>query len=325
MRIFRQPGPLPAGLSGPVIALGNFDGVHRGHGSVIARAMEFARDAGVPAGVLTFEPHPRSFFQGSGAPFRLTSFRQKCRALAATGIDLMVNLRFDRVMAASLAQDFVVDVLVGRLGVRHVLTGPGFVFGRDRRGNGRILARMAEREGFAYTEVAPFSLAGGSVSSTEIRLLVRRGQVDRAAGLLGRLWEYEARVRPGDRRGREMGFPTANLPLDGVLHPAAGIYAVRVGLGDGRSTTWHDGAAYIGTRPTFHGTTTLLEVHLFDWSGDLYRSRLKVAFAARVRKDMTFGSAGELARKIAEDCETARTILGRLSSRSSRHPGLPDG
>ncbi|MDE0418983.1 MAG: bifunctional riboflavin kinase/FAD synthetase [bacterium] len=309
MRIFRHPGPLPCELARPVIALGNFDGIHLGHHSVIARALELARDAGQPAGVLTFEPHPRSFFHGAGAPFRLTTFRQKCRVLADAGVDLMVNLAFGPKMAALTAQDFVIDILVGGLDIHHVLTGPGFVFGKNRHGNTHILARMAEREGFGYTEVPGFSLGSRGVSSTDIRLFVRRGQVEQAAERLGRLWEFEERVRTGDRRGREMGFPTANLPLEGVLHPAPGIYAVRAGLGHGASTTWHDGAAYIGTRPTFKGTTMVLEVHLFDFSGDLYGQRMRVAFAARVRKDMTFDSADDLARKIADDCDRARAIL----------------
>ena len=312
MRIFRHPGSMPAELSRPVIALGNFDGVHLGHRSVISHALELARGAGRPAGVLTFEPHPRSFFQGSGAPFRLTSFRQKCRVLADTGVDLMVNLRFGEEMAASLAQDFVVDVLVNGLGVHHVITGPRFVFGKGRQGNSHILARMAEREGFGYTEVPTFNRGDRSVSSTDIRVFVRRGQVDLAAKHLGRLWEYEERVRSGDRRGRTMGFPTANLPLDGVLHPGSGIYAVRVGLVQRSSTTWHDGAAYIGTRPTFRGEAMLLEVHIFDYSGDLYGRRLRVAFAERVRKDMNFTGANELARQMEQDCNRAREILGRL-------------
>ncbi len=309
MRIFRQPGPLPREFARPVIALGNFDGVHLGHMSVIARAVALARETGRPAGVLTFEPHPRSFFHGAGAPFRLTTFRQKARVLTDSGVDLMVNLAFGPQMAARTAQDFVIDILIDGLDIHHVLTGPGFVFGRGRHGNAHILSRMAEREGFGYTEVPGLALGRKDVSSTDIRLFVRRGQVEQAAERLGRPWEFEERVRSGDRRGRTMGFPTANLPLDGVLHPAPGIYAVRAGLGHGASATWHDAAAYIGTRPTFQGTTMVLEVHLFDFSGDLYGRRMRVAFVARVRKDMTFDSADDLARKIAEDCVRARAIL----------------
>ena len=309
MRIFRHPGPLPCEFARPVIALGNFDGIHLGHKSVIARTVALARDAGQPAGVLTFEPHPRSFFQGAGAPFRLTTFRQKCRVLADSGVDVMVNLAFGPHLAALAAQSFVIDVLVDGLGVHHVVTGPGFVFGNNRHGNARTLASMAEREGFGYTEVPSFAHAERGVSSTDIRVFVRRGQVEEAAQRLGRLWELEERVRAGDRRGRTMGFPTANLMLDGVLHPAPGIYAVRAGIGHGTSARWHDGAAYIGTRPTFSGTTMVLEVHLFDFSGDLYGQRMRVAFVARVRKDMTFNGANDLARKIAEDCDQARAIL----------------
>ena len=325
MRIFRHPGPLPDALRGAVVAVGNFDGVHRGHRSVIDRATALACEAGVAAGVLTFEPHPRSYFQGSGAPFRLTPFRQKARLLAECGVDLMVNLIFGPALAGRLAQDFVTEVLVGGLGARHVVTGPGFVFGKGRRGNGYVLARMAEREPFDYAEVPPFAHRGAKVSSTDIRVLLRRGQVGEAADLLGHLWEFEGRVGPGDRRGRDMGFPTANQSLDGALHPGPGIYAVRAGVAGPGGTVWHDAAAYVGTRPTFAGGTVLLETFLFDYSGDLYGRRLRVAFVERIRKDMAFDGAEALKRRMEDDCRRARTILAGLLGRSAQACGrLPD-
>jgi len=321
MRVLRHYSNIPADLRGCTVVIGNFDGVHRGHASVIAHAQEIAREKGVPSGIVTFEPHPRSFFAGTASPFRLTPFRQKARLLDAMGLDFMANLRFDPAMAGRLAQDFVVEMLVGGLGVSHVVTGPGFVFGKGRRGNGYILERMGEREGFGYTEAPIFSHPDKKVSSTTIRVLLRRGQVSDAADLLGHPWSYEARVESGEQRGRQMGFPTANQALDGHLHPGPGIYAVRAGIVGAQGTQWHDAAAYIGTRPTFNGETVLLETNLFDFSGDLYGKRLRVAFIERVRKDMTFRGMEALAKQMEEDCNRSRDVLAGLVGRSETHPG----
>jgi len=322
MRIIRHPASTPSDLRGAVIALGNFDGVHRGHQGVIGEAQRIAAETGAPAGVVTFEPHPRSFFGGDASPFRLTPFRQKARLLADLGLDLMANLTFGPQLAGRLAQDFVSDALVSGLGVSHVVTGPGFVFGRGRRGNGYVLARMAEQEGFGYTEAPFFRHDDRKVSSTEVRVLLRRGQVAEAAELMGHPWEYEARVQSGEQRGRQMGFPTANQALDGHLHPGPGIYAVRAGIVSAEGTQWHDGAAYIGTRPTFAGETVLLETNLFDFKGDLYGKRLRIAFFERVRKDMTFRGMEALAKQMEEDCAKAREVLAGLSGRSSNACGV---
>ena len=316
MRILRHPETTPAALRGAAVALGNFDGVHLGHQGIIARAGELARAEGRPWGVVTFEPHPRAFFQGDGVPFRLTPFRQKARLLADLGLDLMVNLRFDTAMAGRSAQDFVADLLVGGLGVSHVVTGPGFVFGKGRLGNAYVLSQMAGPEGFAYHELPAIAHGGQKISSTEIRVLLRRGLVDQAGALLGHPWEYEGRVQGGDRRGRTMGFPTANLSLDGRLHPGEGIYAVRAGIVGTHGTDWHDAAAYIGTRPTFAGTTQVLETFLFYFAGDLYGRHLRVAFVERVRKDMTFHGMEALIEQMTADCARARVVLGGLAGRS---------
>ncbi|MBT6202143.1 MAG: riboflavin biosynthesis protein RibF [Alphaproteobacteria bacterium] len=321
MRILRHPVPTPEALRGAVVALGNFDGVHRGHRSVIEHARALAGDAGAPCGVVTFEPHPRSFFQGAGAPFRLTPFRQKARLMAGLGLDLMANFTFDPALAGHLAQDFVATHLLRGLGVSHVVTGPGFVFGKGRRGNGTVLARMAEMEQFGYSQAPIYAHRGTKVSSTDIRVLLRRGQVDQVAEHLGHVWEFEGRVQAGEQRGREMGFPTANQALDGLLHPGPGIYAVRAGIVDGKTTTWHDAAAYVGTRPTFAGETVLLETNLFDFSGDLYGKRLRVCFVERVRKDMTFRGMDALAIQMQEDCDKARVVLAGLKGRSPQACG----
>jgi riboflavin kinase/FMN adenylyltransferase len=316
MRILRHPERgAPADLRGAAVALGNFDGVHRGHRGIIAHAGELARAEGRPWGVVTFEPHPRSFFQGDAVPFRLTPFRQKARLLDGLGLGLMANLRFDPAMAGRSAQDFVAEVLVKGLGVAHVVTGPGFVFGKGRRGNAYVLSQMAAAEGFAYHEMPAVAVGGTKVSSTEIRVLLRRGLVDEAGALLGQPWEYEGRVQGGDQRGRTMGFPTANLSLDGRLHPGEGIYAARAGIVGPHGTQWHDAAAYIGTRPTFNGTTQVLETFLFDFAGDLYGRHLRVAFVERVRKDMTFHGMEALIEQMNADCARARVVLGGLEGR----------
>ena len=321
MRILRHTSDTPATLRGAVVALGNFDGVHRGHRSVIDVARDLAAETGAPLGVVTFEPHPRSFFQGSSVPFRLTPFRQKARVLAGLDLNLMVNLAFNPAMAGCLAQDFVKGHLLDGLGISHLVTGPGFVFGKGRHGNGYILDQMARMEGFGYTQAPFFEHHGQKVSSTEIRVMLRRGLVDQAAGLLGHFWETEGHVQHGEKRGREMGFPTANLALDGLLHPGPGIYAVRAGVIEHGITTWHNGAAYIGTRPTFNGETVLLETNLLDFSGDLYGKRLRVAFVERVRKDMTFRGMDALAIQMTQDCDRSRDVLASLQGSSPQSCG----
>ena len=313
MRIFRHLGDIDPAARGAVIAIGNFDGVHRGHVAVIAEAGRVARERGAPWAVLTFEPHPRDHFQPGSVPFRLTPFRGKARLLAELGVDVMFNLRFDARLAGLLAEDFVRDVLVGRLGVRHVVAGPGFVFGKGRGGDASLLERMSANEGFGFSEIEPLCHRDSPCSSTEVRAFIRRGLVDEAAAMLGRAWEMEGRVQPGDKRGHALGFPTANLALGDVLHPGPGVYAVRVAVTEGRRVAWHGGAAYIGTRPTFGGAESLLlEAHLFDFEGDLYGRRLRVAFVKRVRKDQSFDGSESLAAQMVADCQRARQILADL-------------
>ena len=309
MRILRHYGDVPADIRGAVVAVGNFDGLHRGHAGVIAAAGRIAGETGAPWAVLTFEPHPRQFFQPATVPFRLTPFRAKMRLLAERGVDAVFNLGFGPGLAGLMAQDFVLDVLVGGLGVSHLVVGPGFVFGKGRRGNAYVLRQMAAREGFGFTELAAVRRGEQMYASTDIRVLIRRGVVGEAAESLGREWEIEARVQHGDARGEALGFPTANMPLDGVLHPGPGIYAVRVGMPNGAGVAWHAAAAYVGRRPTFAGDAMLLEVYLFDYSGDLYGRRLRVAFVERVRKDRTFDSPESLAAQMDDDCRRARRIL----------------
>ena len=311
MRIFRHYDRIPPEARGAVAALGNFDGLHRGHRGVIDEAARRARECSAPLAVLTFEPHPRDYFQPSTVPFRLTPFRSKMRLLKELGVDCVFNLRFSAALAGQTAEAFVTCVLVGGLAIGHLVVGPGFVFGKGRGGDAGLLDEMAARLGFGFTELAAVVDGDGGqmFASTDIRVMIRRGQVDLAAQALGRIWEIEARVQHGDSRGEAMGFPTANMPLGGALHPGPGIYAVRVGIADSGAMKWHDAAAYIGTRPTFAGEAMLLEVYLFDYSDDLYDRRLRVAFVGAVRKDQTFDSPELLKIQMAADCERAREIL----------------
>jgi riboflavin kinase/FMN adenylyltransferase len=310
MRIVRH-APAPAPLRGAVVALGNFDGLHRGHLAVIAEARRLARAAGRPLGLVTFEPHPRGYFQQTSVPFRITPFRAKMRLLAEQGLDVVFALRFDGRLAGTLAQDFVAGTLVDGLGVGHVVTGPGFMFGKGRKGSGAVLRQMAAMEGFGYSQVATESFAGATCSATDIRVLLRRGQVDEAARRLGRVWEFEGRVIHGAKLGRTLGYPTANLATEGRLVPNHGIYAVRAGMAEGGRLVWRDAVASLGTRPTFDGVGTLLEVFVFDWQGDLYGRRVRIAFVERIRREERFADVEALKARMAIDCAEARAILAR--------------
>lgn len=307
MDIYRHYHPLPDDARGAVVAIGNFDGIHLGHQAVIARADALARQAGARPGILTFEPHPRGFFQPQAAPFRLTPFRSKAERLRRLGVEVLYNLHFNALLAAKSAEDFVRDVLVRGLGIRHAVVGYDFVFGNRRRGTAAMLQELGARLGFAVTIVEPVQRAGELYSSTRIRRLLQEGRPRDAARLLGCDWEIDGRVEHGDERGRTLGFPTANLYLEDYLRPAAGVYAVRAGLD--RDGPWYGGAANFGTRPTFDGGDLRLEVHLFDFHGDLYGRHLRVALVDYLRPDWKFSGVAALTAQIAKDCTAARAIL----------------
>jgi riboflavin kinase/FMN adenylyltransferase len=314
MRIFRHD-TVAAAQRGAVVAIGNFDGVHLGHQAVIGEAGRIARAAGVPHAVLTFEPHPRRVFRPDDPPFRLTPFRAKSRHLEALGVDLLFTLHFDLAFAAKSAEDFIDGVLVRNLGVRHAVVGYDFVFGHQRRGTPALLQSRGTDLGFGVTVVGPIAGAAGAVySSTRIRELLAAGSPGKAAALLGRFWEIEGRVERGDARGRTIGFPTANLMLDDYLRPAAGVYAVRVGIDEGGRTLWHDGVANLGQRPTFGGSDLRLEAHLFDFDHDLYGRHLRVALIEHLRPERKFPGIDALKAQIAEDAAQARAVLKQLPS-----------
>jgi riboflavin kinase/FMN adenylyltransferase len=314
MRIFRHFDDVPASLRGAVVAVGNFDGVHLGHRALIAEAIRQARALGAPMTVLSFEPHPREFFKPSSESFRLTPLRMKARLLAELGADAFFAVPFDAAMAARTADIFVRDVLVKGLGVRAVVVGADFVFGKGRGGNLATLQQAGAAHGFGVT---PFHTvlagAGEKISSTRIREALKAAHPLEAAKLLGRHWAVEARVEHGDGRGRTMGFPTANMHLGHCLAPAFGVYAVRATIFENEQIVErHDGVANFGVRPMYEVTVPLMEAHLFDFDGDLYGKHLSVELVDYIRPEMRFSGLPALIAQIAEDCQTARGILARI-------------
>jgi len=295
-------------LRGAVLAMGNFDGVHRGHQAVIAVARKKAQRLDRPAGVLTFEPHPRHFFHPAEPLFRLTDEPTKLRLLAATGLDGAVVLTFNAALAATTADDFVARILVGRFAVSGVIVGFNFHFGKDRAGSPAFLIEQGRKYGFAVDIVPPFELNGRPVSSGPVRDALTAGRVTDAAVLLGFPWFVSGKVIHGDKRGRELGFPTANLALDPSCGLRHGVYAVRVGV-DGRR---YDGVANFGRRPMFDSGVVLLEVFLFDFSGDLYGRDVDVAFIDWIREEKLFSSVDELIRNMESDAATARAALAKI-------------
>ena len=309
MRIFRHD-TVAAAERGAVVAIGNFDGVHLGHQAVIGEAGRIARAQGLPHAVLTFEPHPRRLFRPGDPPFRLTPFRAKSRHIEALGVDLLFTLHFDLAFSQRSAADFIETVLVRNLGVRHAVVGYDFVFGRRRGGSPALLEARGAELGFGVSVVGPIAAQGGAVySSTRIRELLVGGKPREAAALLGRFWDIEGRVERGEARGRTIGFPTANLMLDDYLRPAAGVYAVRVGIEEVGRTQWHDGVANLGQRPTFGGTDLRLEAHLFDVDRDLYGRHLRIALIEHLRPERKFPGIDALKTQIAADAAQARALL----------------
>jgi riboflavin kinase/FMN adenylyltransferase len=311
MRILRHFETVPGDAQGGVVVLGNFDGVHRGHQAVIGAAAEDAARLGAPLVVVTFEPHPRRFFRPDEPPFRLTPFRIKVIQLDALGVDVLLVLRFDLAMSQMAAEDFARTALLDSLKPRQITIGYDFHFGHQRRGNPALLQRLVGAGGgCAVKVVEPVASADGEVySSTRIREYLAGGRPGHAAALLGRPFEIEGRVLRGDRRGRTIGFPTANLDLGPYLRPAYGVYAVRAGLGDGEAPEWFDGVANLGVRPTVDGSRLLLETHLFGFDRDIYGQHLRIGLIEFIRAERRFAGLDALRAQIAEDCGAARRIL----------------
>ena len=298
--------------------MGNFDGLHRGHAALIGNARDRARARGVAAGVLTFEPHPRAVFMPDGEPFRLTPFRVKEREIDRLGIDLLFVQHFDLGFAQRSAEAFVEELLVGAIGISHIVVGHDSTFGNRRRGTPELLKEAGAQHGFGVTVIEPVRGEDGPVySSTHIRELLKGGRPREAARQLGRFWEIDGRVAVGDRRGRTIGFPTANLGLGDYLRPAFGVYAVRV-CGDGPDDPLGgrtvDGVANIGLRPTVGTPEPRLEAHLFDVDADLYGRHLRVSLIEFLRPEKKFSGLDALKAQIAEDAQKARQVLLAIRS-----------
>ena len=296
----------PAELAGGVVALGNFDGFHLGHQAVVGRAVARAKAEGRPALVATFDPHPVRHFKPDAAPFRLTTPEQRERLFAEAGADAMVVFRFDAELASLDARAFVAERLTGGLRVGGVVTGADFTFGRGRSGNVQVLHALGGEAGFSVETVGPVTLDGAPVSSSRIREALRAGDPVAAAGLLTRPFAIEGLVQHGDKLGRTIGYPTANIDLGKYLRPRYGVYAVRGRLADGRLL---DGAANIGVRPMFDPPKELLEAFFFDWSGDMYGQCVEVALIAYLRPEAKFDALDAMVRQMDADCARAREIL----------------
>jgi len=303
--VIRDSTPVAAIPKGMVVAMGNFDGVHLGHRAVIEAALQMGGAHGKPAMAVTFEPHPRSYFSPNTPQFRLTDETAKLRLLAGTGLAGAVVMTFDKRRAETAAQDFVHHDLIERLGISGIAVGYDFHFGKGRVGSPSLLVSEAPRLGIEVDVQAHVDIAERPVSSSAIRMALAEGQIKEATAMLGGPWFITGQVIHGDKRGRDLGYPTANIRLDRNCGLKHGIYAVRVGL-DGRR---FDAVASFGRRPTFDNGAVLLEIFLFDFDGDLYGRSLDVAFFAFIRDELKFDSVETLIRQMNDDSARARASL----------------
>lgn len=309
MRIIRDLGACPQSCQGAAIALGNFDGVHAGHKAILRQCIDVAKKNGTPSAVMTFEPHPREFFAKGKEKLRICSLRQKLEIIRDAGIDLLYLVRFNQSFSGNTAESFVKNILVGELAAKHVVTGYNFAFGKGRSGNVEFLQNAAKQYNFGFTACKPVHGAQGEVvSSSAIRTHLAAGEIHEAAALLGHPYVIRGRVRHGDKRGRELGFPTANIAIDFLFKPRFGIYAVRASL-DGKR--WHDAVASLGIRPTFSDSKPLLEVYVFDMDQNLYGQPLYVEFADFIRDEIRFDDLSALRAQIEADCGEAKRLLGK--------------
>ncbi|CAN5233893.1 bifunctional riboflavin kinase/FAD synthetase [soil metagenome] len=303
--VIRDATPPGDIIKGAVVAMGNFDGVHLGHRAVISAAIDMARKHGKPAFAVTFEPHPRSFFSPHTPQFRLTDETAKLRLLAGTGLDGAVIMTFDGARAGTTAQDFITHDLIARLGISGIAVGYDFHFGKGRAGSPSLLAAEAPRLGIEVHVQPHVDILDRPVSSSAIRMALAEGQVAEATAMLGGPWFTSGEVIHGEKRGRDLGYPTANICLDTNCGLRHGIYAVRVGIGNQRI----DGVASFGRRPTFDNGAPLLEVFLFGFKGDLYGQQLDVAFIGFIRDELKFDSIEALVRQMDDDSAKARAML----------------
>ncbi len=309
MTPFDRYRDIPDAARGAAIAMGNFDGVHLGHQIVIQSAAETAKKLDKPMGVAVFNPHPRRFFQPGGAPELLQSDVARARFLESLGVDYLFALPFDRTMSLMDDRAFVRDVLVDGLGISHVSVGADFHYGRDRVGDAQSLARFGDDYDFSVDIVGLQGENGGKYSSSSIRAALKAGDPQKAASILGRPWSMEGLVVRGEQRGRTIGVPTANLSLTDYVRPRFGVYAGRARI-DGQGPAL-PGVINVGVRPTVDGSEERLEIFLFDFAGDLYGRTLEVSLERFIRDEKKFASFDDLKIQIANDIETARTLISQ--------------
>ncbi len=310
MRWLDHRDPVPEALHGAVIALGNFDGFHRGHQAVAGEAIEWAHEEGRPSIIATFDPHPVRFFRPDVPPFRLTTLEQRQELYLAAGATAMLVFHFDGELAGTSAEDFIRTILVERFGAHGVVTGGDFTFGKGAKGNVDLLKTLGGELGLESRVVEAVAEGGDAVSSSRVREALRDGDPQLAAELLTRPFAIRGIVEHGDKRGREIGYPTANLAIDKYLRPRYGVYAVtgRI-LATGEELM---GAANIGIRPQFEPPKELLEPYFFDFSGDLYGQEIEVAFHHFLRGEAKFDSLDKLMEQMEKDCDEARRLLSAL-------------
>jgi riboflavin kinase/FMN adenylyltransferase len=307
MQIITQYQDIPREAKGCAIAIGNFDGVHKGHVAVIKKAQEIAASKGGKAGVLTFEPHPLTLLRPEIKPFRITTDSQKALLIKQLGIDFLFAINFDKEFSEITANDFIHEILVHALGAKHIVTGEDFIFGHNRQGNTDLLSDKAAQYNFGYTKMAHVGSPSGAFSSSAIRRNLSHGNLHEVYPILGRNFVISGMVKEGNRQGRLIGFPTINLELAGYMNPAFGVYAVKIYI-EGREKVF-SGAANIGIRPTINGTKELLEVHIFDLSENLYGKNVAVELIDYIRPEIKFSGLEELKMQILEDCIKIRKVL----------------
>ncbi|MDU8943365.1 bifunctional riboflavin kinase/FAD synthetase [Ovoidimarina sediminis] len=311
MRIVRDPRYADPEDRGAAAAIGNFDGVHLGHQAVIGLAAEAAKRLGIPTGVVTFEPHPREYFAPDAPPFRLMSAEAKAHRLEALGVERLYELSFNAPLSQLTPEAFAREILAEGLGLKHVVVGEDFCFGKGRAGTAADLERFGRKMGFGVTVTPLLETGGIEVSSTRIREALSEGRPEDAARMLGHLHRIEGEVIRGEQRGRDLGYPTANMSIDGLHPPKFGVYAVRVRVLDGANAGDYTGVASLGVRPMFGENLPNLETFLFDFAGDLYGAHLSVALVAYLRPEEKFDSLEALITQMDRDSAKAREILGR--------------
>ncbi len=319
MEIVRNPETIRRRYPYPVLTLGNYDGVHLGHQKIYGRVIERAREKSGTAVIFTFEPHPLMVLSPSTCPPLLNTFRRKMELFESFGIDVVICADFTREFAATPPADFVKQILVDQVGVKEIFVGYDFAFGRGKQGTTDALQSLGETYGFTVTVVPAHALKGEVVSTTRLRELVREGEVEKMAEMLGRFYASEGTVVPGDHRGKSLGFPTANLLVHNQTFPKRGVYAVQVETGGRRL----DGVASIGTHPTFGEGKMTIEVHIFDFDADIYGQFVRVLYLKRLRDELTYDSKESLIRQIHKDVEKAKRVLREQGRSETPHEKIP--